>query len=410
MKPVVLQLIDSFNQGGSERQALQLTRLLHESGRFQVRLASLDPDGILRRDIADLNLGEIPSFPLSSFYDRNALQQLRRLTRWLRVNQVQILHTHDFYTNVFGMAAGSLARVPVRIASMRETAGMRTVSQTQAQRLAYSLAHHVVANSEAVKTRLTCEGVKPGKISVIYNGLSSARLISNESRTQALALLGLPEDSPSDPRKFVSIVANMRHDVKDYPMFLRAAAKIRAAVPSTAFLLAGEGELTDSLKMIAKDLGIEGQTFFLGRCERIAELLKISEVCVLSSKAEGFSNSILEYMAAGRPVVATDVGGAREAMVEGVTGHLVPAGDDALMAASIIDLLRDPERAHTLGESGKQIVAQKFSCEAQLARTEALYDKLLNGKIKAERSRMSAEGEAGHVLTESQSNAAPEKN
>ncbi len=135
--------------------------------------------------------------------------------------------------------------------------------------------------------------------------------------------------------------------------------------------------------MIAKDLGIEGQTFFLGRCERIAELLKISEVCVLSSKAEGFSNSILEYMAAGRPVVATDVGGAREAMVEGETGYLVPAGDDALMAARIIALLRDPERAHSLGESGKQIVGQKFSCEAQLARTEALYDKLLRrGRLR----------------------------
>ena len=81
------------------------------------------------------------------------------------------------------------------------------------------------------------------------------------------------------------------------------------------------------------------------------------------------------------------------------------------MAARIIALLSDPERAHLLGESGKQIVGQKFSCEAQLARTEALYDKLLiKGKIKAEGSRMSAEGEAGQVLTESQSNAAPEKN
>ncbi len=248
MKPVVLQLIDSFNQGGSERQALQLTRLLHESGSFQVRLASLSPDGILRRDVADLNLGEIPSFPLSSFHDRNALQQLRRFTRWLRVNQIQILHTHDFYTNVFGMAAGSLARVPVRIASMRETAGMRTAGQTQAQRVAYSLAHHVVANSEAVKGRLMAEGVRPEKITVIYNGLANARLLSNESRTRALSLLGLPEESAGNPRKFVTIVANMRHDVKDYPMFLRAAAKIRAAVPSAAFLLAGEGELSDIIQ------------------------------------------------------------------------------------------------------------------------------------------------------------------
>lgn len=377
LKPVVLQLIDSFNQGGSERQALQLTRLLHESGSFQVRLASLSPDGILRRDVADLNLLEIPSFPLTSFHDRNALQQLRRFTRWLRVNQIQILHTHDFYTNVFGMAGGSLARVPVRIASMRETSGMRTTGQAQAQRLSFSLAHHVVANSEAVKARLMAEGVRPEKITVIYNGLANARLISNESRTHALSSLGLPEDRAGEPQKFVTIVANMRHDVKNYPMFLRAAAKTRAAVPSAAFLLAGEGELSGSLRILAKDLGIEDQTFFLGRCERIAELLKVSEVCVLSSKAEGFSNSILEYMAAGRPVVATDVGGAREAIVEGETGYLVPAENDSLMADRIITLLLAPERAHSLGESGKRIVEQKFSCEEQLTRTEALYDKLL---------------------------------
>ena len=377
LKPVVLQLIDSFNQGGSERQALQLTRLLHESGCFQVRLASLSPDGILRREVANLNLGEIPSFPLSSFHDRNALQQLRRLSGWLRVNKIQILHTHDFYTNVFGMTAGSLARVPVRIASMRETAGMRSTWQTQAQRVAYSLAHHVVANSEAVKARLMVDGVRPGKIAIIYNGLATARLISNESRTRALSLLGLPQDSAENPRKFVTIVANMRHEVKDYPMFLRAAAKITMAVPSAAFLLAGEGELSDSLRILAKDLGIEGQTFFLGRCERIAELLRISDVCVLSSKAEGFSNSILEYMAAGRPVVATDVGGAREAIVENETGYLVPAGHDELMAERVIAVLRDPERAHSLGEFGKRMVGQKFSCEAQLARTEDLYNRLL---------------------------------
>jgi glycosyltransferase involved in cell wall biosynthesis len=97
----------------------------------------------------------------------------------------------------------------------------------------------------------------------------------------------------------------------------------------------------------------------------------------LSSKAEGFSYSILEYMAAGRAVVATDVGGASEAIVEGETGYLVPAGNDELLAARIIAVLGDPERARSLGESSKQIVAQKFSCEAQLARTEALYDKLL---------------------------------
>ena len=374
MKPAVLQLIDSFNQGGSERQALQLTRLLYKSGRYHVHLACLNPEGSLRSTISELELGEIPSFPLTSFYDRNAVTQLRRFTRWLKSARIDILHTHDFYTNVFGMSGGVLARLPVRIGSMRETSGMRSAAQSHVQRFLYSLSHHIVANSNAVREKLIADGTSAEKVTVVYNGLDLRRLDTNVSRPEALAMLGVPADPQ---RRFVSIVANMRHEVKDYPMFLRAAREVKEAVPDAAFLLAGEGELSDSLRALARELGIQDSTFFLGRCENVAELLSVSEACVLSSKAEGFSNSILEYMAAGRPVVVTDVGGAREVVVEGETGYLVASGDDATMAARLIALLRDPETARQMGERGRRVVEEKFSCEAQLARAEELYDRLL---------------------------------
>jgi glycosyltransferase involved in cell wall biosynthesis len=382
LKPVVLQLIDSFNQGGSERQALQLTRLLHESGRFNVRLASLSPDGALRNEAEAIKLGEIPSFPLNSFYDRNALMQLRRLIAYLRRERVEVLHTHDFYTNVFGMSAGSLARLPARIASMRETAGMRTGAQKNAQGLAYRLAHHVVANSEAVRNKLIEQGILDTKISVVYNGLDAGRLVSDLSRSEALSLLRLPAETEGVRKSFVTIVANMRHEVKDYPLFLRAAQRVKAVIPGARFLLAGEGELMESIRDLAKGLGLESSTFFLGRCESIAELLRISDVCVLSSKAEGFSNSILEYMAAGRPVVATDVGGAREAIIETGTGYLVGSGDDRTMAERIIYLLEQPKEARFMGEKGKELVEERFSLTAQLQNTEALYDRLLQRREK----------------------------
>ena len=377
MKAAVLQLIDSFNQGGSERQALQLTRLLVQSGKFKIHLASLSPEGSLRSTIKDLDLGDIPSFPLNSFYDANAVKQLTRFVQWLKAARINVLHTHDFYTNVFGTTAGALARLPVRVASMRETAGMRTSTQKRVQRVAYSLAHHVVANSQAVRQVLIADGVPAQKVSVIYNGLDLKRLAPQTfSRAETLGLLGL--DSETDPpRRFISIVANMRHEVKDHRMFLRAARRVVEVVPDAAFLLAGEGELTDSLRELAAELGIHERTYFLGRCERVAELLSVSEICVLSSKAEGFSNSILEYMAAGRPVVATNVGGAAELIREGETGYLVPAGDDEMMAARLIDLLRDPNRSRMMGDAGKRIVEEQFSCEAQLSRTEDLYERLL---------------------------------
>ncbi len=375
MKPAVLQLIDSFHQGGSERQALQLTRLLTQSNRFKVHLACLSPEGSLRATIDDLGLEEIPSFPLNSFYDANAAKQLRRFVKWLKASRIQVIHTHDFYTNVFGMAAGALARLPVRIASMRETAGMRSAAQKKVQQIAYSLAHQVVANSEAVKNTLIDEGIAASKITVVYNGLDTARLLPQaSSRAESLSLLGV---NVNQNQRFISIVANMRHEVKDYPMFLRSARRVLDAEPAAAFLLAGEGELTDSLRAQAVELGIQDSTYFLGRCERVADLLSISEICVLSSKAEGFSNSILEYMAAGRPVVVTNVGGAAELVSEGETGYLVSSGDDAAMAARIISLLRDPDKARLMGASGERVVKEKFSCAAQLERTESLYDRLL---------------------------------
>jgi glycosyltransferase involved in cell wall biosynthesis len=98
---------------------------------------------------------------------------------------------------------------------------------------------------------------------------------------------------------------------------------------------------------------------------------------VLTSRGEGFSNSILEYMAAGKPVIATDVGGAREAIIDGETGYLVASDDDAAMASKLIEILGDEKRARVMGEKGKQRIAERFSSAAQLQKTLRLYNELL---------------------------------
>ena len=377
MKPNVLHIIDSFDQGGTERQAMQLVRLLHEGERYRVHLACLNNRGILRDEAGGLGLGVIAEYPLNSFYDRNFLQQLRRCVNFLKEHEIDVVHTHDFYTNIFGMTAAWLAGVPARIASKRETEGFRSSMQKRAERYAFALAHSVITNANAVRNQLIKEGVRAEKLTTVYNSLDINRVAprSNLQREAMLAMVKLPPE-PRE-RRFVTIVANQQHAVKDHPTFLRAAARVREAVPQASFVLAGEGKLTNELCALAKKLGMERDTFFVGHCQRIAELLAVSEVCVLSSKAEGFSNSILEYMAAARPVVVTDVGGAREAVIEGETGFIVPAGDDENMAARIITLLREPERARAMGHRGRLIVEEKFSCEAQLERTAALYDCLL---------------------------------
>jgi glycosyltransferase involved in cell wall biosynthesis len=381
LKPNVLHVIDSFEQGGSERLALQLVRQLHQSGRCRVRLACLQNKGSLRAEADRLGLGEIPEYPLTSFYDRNFVTQLRRLTRFLQENEIDVIHTHDFYTNIFGITAATLARVRARVAYKGETDGFRTSRQKRLERGAFRLAHRVVANSDAVRKQLIREGVPAEKVVKHYNGLDIERVKarSNATRDDILALLGLPE------RRLVTIVANLQHAVKDQPTFLRAAARVRVAVPEAAFVIAGEGELMAGLRELTAQLGLERDVFFIGRCERVAELLAVSEVCALSSTAEGFSNAILEYMAAARPVVVTDVGGAREAVIAGETGYLVAAGDDEQMAARMIELLRDPKRARAMGERGKLVVEEKFSCERHLQNTLELYDELMVRRVAAVR-------------------------
>jgi glycosyltransferase involved in cell wall biosynthesis len=383
--------------GGAETQLVQLGRLLLEHNRYNVRMACLETVGALYPEATRL-FGEIPEFRLNSFYDRNMLAQTRRFAAHLREQQIDVIHTEGFYTNIFGMLGASLARVPARIAFRGETGELRTEMQKRVERYSYRLAHVVHANSEAVRRQLIEEGVNAKKIEVVYNGLDMARVSvpAGVTRDELLASFNLPREPR---RRYVTIVANMRHAVKDQATFLRAARRVRASFADAAFILAGEGELTAPLKAQAAELGLAESAYFVGRCERVAELLALSDVCVLSSKAEGFSNSILEYMAASRPVVATDVGGAREVIVEGETGYLVSAGDDASMAERINALLADGERARRMGACGREIVERKFSAEAQLVNTESLYERTLARRVGNNTARSARDNDAATTTT-----------
>src|SRR6266436_1826439 len=258
MKPNVLFIIDSFEQGGSERQAMQLLTQLHASGKCRVHLACLQNRGSLRVEADQLRIGEIHEYTLNSFYDLNFARQLRRLIHFIREKEIEVVHTHCFYTNIFGMTGGFLAGARARVTSKGETDGFRTSLQKRAERAAFRLSHRVIANCLVVQNQLVREGVDPSKIIQHYNGLDLDRLKvrAGLQRGEVLAEFSLPSD-----RRYVSIVANLRNPVKDHPMFLRAAALVRAALPDAAFAIAGEGGLADSLQELAGKLGIERDVF-----------------------------------------------------------------------------------------------------------------------------------------------------
>ena len=370
-KPSVLQIVHGFIEGGSERQMIQMASLLHNSGDFQVHVASLSTGGVLRSEIERLQIPVI-DFPLTSFYDSNMVQQTRRFVSYLKQHQISIVHSHDFYSNIFGMTGAALAGRGGRIASKRETTGTRSLAQRTAERGAFKLAHAVVANAGAVKEHLIEHGVPGDKIVIIYNGLELTRFHLNGDASDALQRLNL---ETIRGRPVITMVANFEYRVKDHPMLLRAAQRVKTEVPEAVFVIAGEGELRAETEKLAGELGVRESCLFIGRCASVPDLLAASDVCVLSSQAEGFSNSILEYMAAGRAVVATNVGGASEAIVEGETGYLVNAGDDRAMAERLISLLRDPEKRRAMGVNGRRRVEQRFSCETRLKSTTELYQR-----------------------------------
>ncbi len=176
MRKNILQFIGSFHQGGSERQAVQLTKILRENTEHNIFVATLNNEGVLKPEIEKLDLPEIPEFKLTSFYNPNFLKQLNKCVRFIRENKIEIVHTHDFYTNVFGITAARLAGVKLKIASKRETGGMRSRGQRIIENGIFKTADKIVANSEAVKNYLISQGINEKKINVIYNGLDLERL------------------------------------------------------------------------------------------------------------------------------------------------------------------------------------------------------------------------------------------
>ena len=370
---VVVHVINSFRRGGTERQAVQLVRLLRERRDYEVMLACLDGDGPLRDELGP-QPPDVLEYPLTSLHDRNTVRQLRRFASDLREREASIVHTHDVYSNIFGLPAARIAAVPVRIGSRRDIGGLSTKGRRRIEGAVYRLAHRVVTNADAVRRDLTAQGVPEAKIVTIHNAVDFARVAPKLGPDDALDCFALPRG-----RRIVALVANLSHELKDHPSFLRAARTIKQAVPAGAFVVAGEGPLIPRMEAVAASLGVSDDVFFIGGCAEIGDLLSLTEVCVLSSRGlEGLSNSVLEYMAAGKPVVATDVGGTREAVVDGETGYLVQPGDHEALAARVVSLLDDPEGARAMGERGKARAQEHFSCERLVERTVGLYEELLD--------------------------------
>jgi glycosyltransferase involved in cell wall biosynthesis len=226
----------------------------------------------------------------------------------------------------------------------------------------------ILTNSEFAKqVVLDAERAPAGKITVWYPGVDLARYGRSAGDPHAALALGIPEARP-----VVGIVANYR-EVKDLPLFLRAAQKVAAAMPEPVFLLAGSGELKAELERLAVSLGIGGRVFFSDGRGAVPDYLARMAVACLSSKSEGLPNAILEYMAAGLPVVATDVGGNAELIEDGSNGFLVRSRDPEAFARPIIELLRNHELRERMGQRGLARARARFDRAGAVRSLEDFY-------------------------------------
>ena len=213
------------------------------------------------------------------------------------------------------------------------------------------------------------ENVDQSKLVLIYNGVATSPFETALSRRKSLRRkYGIRDDE-----QVLVTVANLIPYKGHFDLIL-AAREVCNRFPRVQFLLAGEDRgIQDGLERKVRELGLQRSVRFLGRRDDIPGLLAAGDISVLPSHEEGFSNVILESMAAGLPVVATDVGGNGEAVQDGVTGWLTPPGDPSALAEKIIDLLEDPVRARAWGRAGRERIGRMFTVERMVEAHLQLY-------------------------------------
>ena len=224
-----------------------------------------------------------------------------------------------------------------------------------------------IAVSEADRAWLLANGVRAHHIAVVTNGVDTTRF-QPADRAAARAALGLAADAA------ILLVPARLEPRKDQVVLLAALSSLREAVPGAQVLFAGGGPLATVLPALAAATGLGQAVRFLGLRDDIPSLMAAADVVVLPSRMEGLPLAVLEAMACARPVVATAVGGVAEAVADGETGRLVPAGDPAALAAALAALLNDPDLAHAMGQQARQVALARFRIEAATERLMGLYD------------------------------------
>jgi glycosyltransferase involved in cell wall biosynthesis len=311
------------------------------------------------------------TFRVVRIYGITGLIQGFKFFRFLRDNKVDILQSYHFSSDIWGAFWGRLARVPVIISNRRDMGFWRSFVHVLTYRLVNRSVNKVVVNASAMRDHfIKTEGLSFDKFEVIYNGVE----------------LPDPKEipSPEEVRSQFSIskedvvlmhVANLK-PIKGHSYLLKAFKGVLAQHPHVKLFLIGEDATNGSVRLLAEELGIVEHVFFVGKHPDVKVMLPAADICLLPSLSEGMSNAILEYMAAGKPVIATNVGGNPELIDHGFNGILVEKENSQQLQDAILKLIADPRLREKMGNNGLEKVRRLFSMNAMVSNYERLYSSI----------------------------------
>ncbi len=377
----ILVVIGSLNRGGTEQHLLQVMPRL-DRRRFVVEVFTLAEQGALAGDMCEQGIGVIK--PWIAGGHRNLLFRASRIVLiafqlWLHAlrTRPRIMHCFLPASYLIGLPVAILAGVRIRLMSRR------SLNVYQQARPALARLEHwmhrftraVTGNSRRVVGELINEGVAPDRIALIYNGIHVNALRNSSARTALRRQIGIASET-----LVLTIVANLI-PYKGHQDLLRAMAQAREQIQQEwALLIVGRDDgIGQMLADLATDLGIGANVQFLGERGDVGEIFAMSDIALLVSHQEGFSNAVLEAMTEGVPLIVTDVGGNAEAVVDGQTGRVVPPHAPDALATAIVELANDPPRRGQMGRAARMRVEDLFSEARCVDAYNELYAAVLAG-------------------------------
>lgn len=359
---ITLHIDEQRTWRGGEQQASWLVQGLVAAG-HRVFIAGRPGSAWLGDTHGGAKLEKI-ALPLRNEFD---LLSAWRISRIILRERIDIVHAHTSH-------AHSIACLARRLAGRGKVIVHRRVSFSPKRdfinRIKYAAPDRLVAVSDAVAQVLLAAGVPESRVRTVHSAVDLSRLdvpkIARES-------LNVPEDAPL----FFSAGALVGH--KDHACLLDAMAQVHVQAPKARLLIAGEGELRPALEAQIARLDLGGVVRLLGHRKDVPAITKAADIYVSSSWSEGLGTSVLEALAAGVPVVATEAGGVNEMVLPGQTGWLLPSRDPRALAQAMLEALASPEMASQFARNGRSHVEANFTVPRMVAGNITVYEELLAG-------------------------------